>query len=457
MKRTTNIPFTEIQDSISKDLNENKQYYEKVQLRCVAVKRDGHWQNILSVVRAFPKLLIPPSSEDRKVSYADALLIEKWISLDEIIPILNEIAKNTFAYDQEVIDFGLTSETWVREQLPSANDYMTYPAEQYRITSSQQVYYSGDILLSYNSPVYPSIYNAIQEWCQLRGFHGHGDGRLGSIIIIMPQCKARIVNLASSTEAVTVSMKIEDNKLQGLRVKGSWSFSGQIESIDQPANGSSVIIERPSRETPDSIAFWLIGPDDRIFDFHRETRYWNMGQTRVLQFNSEKPEYIDVAMQAIKMGEGPTVEFKPYITIENQKSEELIKTVIAFANTLGGVLLIGVNNHCIVTGIEKDIAGKKKCQGGSTPEEVYNEYMGKLKQHIADALNDSIDMDLEKIVLEGHAVILLKVAEGSKKPYYEFRTDEIFVRRGSNNVRPNPDYELPQLYATKKNDDTAPF
>src|SRR3990172_10228525 len=360
MNRTTNIPYTEIQELIQKDLDDNKQHVEMLQLLCVAVKRNNHWQNYLTVVRAYAKLMMPDSRDDRKYSYADALLIEKWILPEEIISTLTEIIDNTFAFDHDLIDFGLTTENWERERLPSGNDYLAFPSELYQIRSSRQVYYSGDILLSYNSPVYPSIYDAIREWCHLRGFHGHGDGRLGSIIIIMPQCSARFETLASSPDAVTASIKIEDEKLMNLRVKGTWSFPGEIYKFDAPVTGSSVIIERPNRETPDSIAFWLIGPDDRIFDFHRETRYWNMGQTRILQFNADKPEYIDVATQAIKMGQGPTVEFKPYIDIDNQKSDELIKTAIAFANSSGGVILIGVNNQCIVTGIEKDIVGKKK-------------------------------------------------------------------------------------------------
>lgn len=70
----------------------------------------------------------------------------------------------------------------------------------------------------------------------------------------------------------------------------------------------------------------------------------------------------DKILSLIRDGESKTLEFKQTLTkniITNQKDKEIqkaaLKTVIAFLNTEGGILLIGVNDKGDIVGIEKDL------------------------------------------------------------------------------------------------------
>ena len=88
---------------------------------------------------------------------------------------------------------------------------------------------------------------------------------------------------------------------------------------------------------------YLIGVDARIYDFHRETKLWALGQERVLSAVPGGESNLSIAQKAIQQGEGETVEFKPFIKDSSLKLNELVKAVIAFSNTKGGVLLVGVS------------------------------------------------------------------------------------------------------------------
>lgn len=50
-------------------------------------------------------------------------------------------------------------------------------------------------------------------------------------------------------------------------------------------------------------------------------------------------------------GESKTVEFKAKLP---DKSETYMKTIIAFANTSGGKLIIGIDDNKSIIGIDKD-------------------------------------------------------------------------------------------------------
>ena len=56
-------------------------------------------------------------------------------------------------------------------------------------------------------------------------------------------------------------------------------------------------------------------------------------------------------LKSIQDGEGKTVEFK----VELPNSNTLAKTIIAFSNTGGGKLIIGVNDQGEIIGLEPDV------------------------------------------------------------------------------------------------------
>ena len=103
----------------------------------------------------------------------------------------------------------------------------------------------------------------------------------------------------------------------------------------------------------------------------------------------------------IKAGESAYIEFKVEIP---KKSEKYIKSVIAFANTAGGKIVIGVDDesHKIV-GVDKD--------------EVFK-MMDNITNTISDMCCPQIFPNIGVDTIEGKCVIVIEIYPGAKRPYY---------------------------------------
>lgn len=120
--------------------------------------------------------------------------------------------------------------------------------------------------------------------------------------------------------------------------------------------------------------------------------------------------------QEIQQGEGKTLEFKQQLP----KGDQLAKTLVAFANTSGGKLIIGVDDQRQVVGVQGDEFD--------------------LMDHIASMLYSQCQPTLlPNIYLEtvqGKTLIVVQVHRGSQLPYYlksQGREQGAYVRLGATN------------------------
>ena len=181
----------------------------------------------------------------------------------------------------------------------------------------------------------------------------------------------------------------------------------------------------------------MIGEDNSKYDFYKETPYWSNSKKRVLYGQSRSQDNQKLVEEAILKGEGPKIEFKPYIDLDNKnnrKREEILKTIVAFANLSGGVLIVGINDTCEIVGLEKDLSKKDK---GQKKDDIYEKYIGALKKYVSDNLNKEVGLEIGMAFIGEHAVIVVKVPEGLDKPYMTLPSNAIFVRRGASNSKPN--------------------
>lgn len=113
------------------------------------------------------------------------------------------------------------------------------------------------------------------------------------------------------------------------------------------------------------------------------------------------------------------------IEYKSQMLEDLYKEVIAFANTDGGVIYIGIDNEGNLTGIY-DV------------DETYT----RLTNGIRDAIAPDVTMFV-RYVLQDNKVIRIEVGEGSYKPYYlkakGIKPTGVYVRQGASSVQASPD------------------
>ncbi|MCL2367278.1 MAG: putative DNA binding domain-containing protein, partial [Oscillospiraceae bacterium] len=115
--------------------------------------------------------------------------------------------------------------------------------------------------------------------------------------------------------------------------------------------------------------------------------------------------------------ENAITEFK------REYTSEIIKTVIAYANTSGGVLYIGIDNSGSAYGVE-DIDGT----------------MLKASNAIRDSIKPDVTMFVDYVqeVINNKSVIKIVVQKGSACPYYiaskGIRPEGVYVRQGASSV-----------------------
>ena len=110
---------------------------------------------------------------------------------------------------------------------------------------------------------------------------------------------------------------------------------------------------------------------------------------------------------------------------KSQLTEDIYKEVIAFTNTDGGVIYIGIDGQGNVTGIDN-------------VDETYT----RLTNGIRDAIQPDVTMFV-RYVLQENKVIRIEVGEGSYKPYYlkgkGLKPAGVYVRQGATSVQASPE------------------
>lgn len=109
------------------------------------------------------------------------------------------------------------------------------------------------------------------------------------------------------------------------------------------------------------------------------------------------------------------------IEYKSQMIDDIYKEVIAFANTDGGVIYIGIDDQGNLTGID-DV------------DDTYT----RLTNGIRDAIQPDVTMFI-RYILQENKVIRIEVGEGSYKPYYlkskGLKPTGVYVRQGASSVQ----------------------
>ena len=109
------------------------------------------------------------------------------------------------------------------------------------------------------------------------------------------------------------------------------------------------------------------------------------------------------------------------IEYKSQMIDDIYKEVIAFVNTDGGIIYIGIDDQGNLTGID-DV------------DETYT----RLTNGIRDAIQPDVTMFI-RYILQENKVIRIEVGEGSYKPYYlkskGLKPTGVYVRQGASSVQ----------------------
>ena len=117
--------------------------------------------------------------------------------------------------------------------------------------------------------------------------------------------------------------------------------------------------------------------------------------------------------------ESENIEFKVQMT------DDIYKEVIAFANTDGGTVYIGIDDNGDIVGID-DV------------DDTYT----RITNGIRDAILPDITMFI-KYTLQDNRVVKIRVSEGSFKPYYlkskGLKPSGVYIRQGASSAQASPE------------------
>ena len=119
----------------------------------------------------------------------------------------------------------------------------------------------------------------------------------------------------------------------------------------------------------------------------------------------------------IQNGEGKILELKEKLP----KNTNIAKTVIAFSNTAGGKLIIGVNDKREIVGMD-DIA--------------LFEIQDKIASIISDQCSPNIIPEIYSVNIENKLVLVIEVVRGNLKPYFlknQGKANGTYIRIGATN------------------------
>ena len=140
-------------------------------------------------------------------------------------------------------------------------------------------------------------------------------------------------------------------------------------------------------------------------------------------------------LQEIQKGESQTLEFKEQLP----KGQQVAKTLIAFANTSGGKLVVGVSDDRQLVGIQDDIF--------------------ELQDQITSMINELCAPNILPYIyienIQGIELLVIEVSRGSLLPYYlkpQGKAQGTYIRLGASNRVASPEYiqqlELQRLNQT---------
>ncbi len=135
----------------------------------------------------------------------------------------------------------------------------------------------------------------------------------------------------------------------------------------------------------------------------------------------------------IKAGESKRVEFKSTMRMNlrtgkygKEIEQAWLKSVTAFMNTDGGILLIGVDDDGRIVGIAADaFENDDKCR---------LHFKNLIKQHIGLEFSDYIQMDVYEV--QNHKVVLIEVGKSPNPAFLKMKDEEDFyIRSGPSSVK----------------------
>ncbi len=253
---------------------------------------------------------------------------------------------------------------------------------------------------------------------------------LEQLLIVIPDTRARFLFGRWSPDklelALDVNTSLHDLELQVVHV------GSKNRSASYPVTTEPMILEIPE-DARELIFYVLHKTGDLVASHSLRGIYRSFGNFEGQL--DERPSYT----KDLQLGESEVREFKPFVIPMDAKEFEFVKTVVAFANSDGGTIFVGVDDE----GVPLGLAAAWRCFKNRDPVE---EQKARLKSLIIENTKPVASVLYTTGNVSGNPVLIAQV---KKSPTVcSTHDNRIYVRRGATSRLADPETELPSLLKT---------
>jgi len=406
-----------LQEIIGK-IEARRNSYGSVLVKSAIVKRENVWENIITKILPLHKS--DSYTPKEKLDYGNLIFFEELISLNSLIEIIKKLPeKGTSTITLGHYEVQVEGESLQNGyKYDSGEEYLDvgWFFERYQYRSPPKSY-STEPIVSKDLPLFPDFRTAVNERL---GIDIARSSDIYGIVICLPKYGAKIEEVNIGSEEIKLRIQPKDAGIENIIGKLYCERGREVKHADIEFEDNTGIATIGFK--PDSMYVTLVSKtDNEILD---SRRYYSSWQSLSKGIVIEIPQY--ELRELISHGETETVEFKEKIS----KPEELAETVVAFANTKGGMILIGVDDHSKVVGFYEH-----GCEDTITSI---------LRSHCSPELK----CEISKRQIDEKDIIVMRVEEGKDKPYF-VRDKGPYIRANATD-RIATRYETDEIYRQKQ-------
>ncbi len=419
------------------ELAEKLKAVRQASFKMVLQNKEGHWLLHTLIVDVLPEES-RPNSPKYCYDYGLVAFIAGIVPGTDIASWLLNQSGKIDGYDfQYTIQLDVTQSNIIWTQQPSYASTrlpkIAFPFTQYELPQPSNVWgLPSGILVNDHCPFFPNVQHAISQLM----YEVTDPSQLGAThqayFVRFVHDEARIQHIEISPLLLSIDVNGTNLAKTRCQISGPPELTFEIE-VSHPQR---VDCPLPQGMPPD---VWIVlSRGNEWLDYSYISQRWSPFRRQQDNVSISPPDIRTQIQELIAQGEGLTIEFKQEIP---QQKDQMLKTVAAFANSIGGVILLGVANNGDIVGVKitGDISQEKDRIINMIRNVVYPDPPVRIEH-----------CDMDNMDGRGRQVIAIFVDQGMS-PLYGLYHDkpEVYVRRQATTFRARPE-EIVALVQVKQ-------
>ncbi len=391
---------------------------------------DRHWTAYRLFIDIAQEDKEPRSFNYGKVAFTrgstDGAAVARWLTVDQHGNLNNHHFVIPTVKDQ--VDWSRSSSHRRNTGYQRLTSYHSaLPHSVYRVSFNENLFDSlkqalnpDDSLIQVGCPTFPDYHTALT-------YLMHGTGRRRGEDALPAEIILRVVHYDAWIDEVTIGSKQVAVTVRGDHIAGTRLAAGCGRYYFEEDLESEVTLLCPTPRGSTDYIWIILSHQDKWLDGREiDLRY----EAERFPWNNVKAAPENASEQIrhwVMEGESSTMEYKQKLSSDERK---VLKTVVAFANGQGGVILFGVDDDQTICGVEHEF-----------PQGSLSKYKDKITDLIHGRLSPFPEYLLSHCIIGKHTVLALQVFEGRQVPYTLRGNDQapvVYVRRNASTYAATP-------------------